>query len=169
MRGNRNWKTLTVTVLTMALAVVLVGALPLMAGQSYLEDALSALQKAKAELARGPVDKSGHRAKAVRHIDEAITEIKKTMKYEETHAASDKQPSHAGKPQQVNLSDLEGMRASSLDSTMRSRGFVNKGGYKQGGTSFTTWWNASTRQCVSVATEQGHVQKVKAIFEGNCQ
>ena len=157
---RRNWQTLMLVGVTAILTLVLAGTVSVMAGQSYLEDALSALQKAKAELARGPVDKSGHRAKAVRHIDEAITEIKKTMKYEETHA---------GKAHQINLSDLEGMRAGSLDSAMQSRGFIHKGGYKQGGTSFTTWWNASTRQCVSVATEQGHVQKVKAIFEGNCQ
>ena len=61
------------------------------------------------------------------------------------------------------------MRASRLDPEMKSRGFTNKGGYKQGDTSFTTWWNASTNQCVSVATQQRRVHKVKAISEGNCK
>jgi hypothetical protein len=61
------------------------------------------------------------------------------------------------------------MRAGSLDEAMKSRGFINKGGYKHGDTSFTTWWNASTRQCVEVATKQGRVHKVKAVLEGKCQ
>jgi hypothetical protein len=166
---RKNWQTLASAGLTLALVVVLAGAMPSMAGQSYLEDALSALQTAKRELARGPVDKSGHRTKAVRHIDEAITEIKKTMKYEETHAAPEKKPGHAGKPGHVNLSDLVGMRASSLDAEMNARGFVSKGGFQRANAAYSTWWNASTEQCVFVTTKQGRVHEVKATSEADCR
>ena len=84
-------------VLTMALALVLVGTLPIMARQSYLEDALSALQTDKRELARGPVDKSGHRTKATRLINEAITEIQKAIRYDEHHATAAEKQSRGGK------------------------------------------------------------------------
>jgi len=163
---QKNWQKLSLAVL-LALAVILAGTSPLMAG--YIEDALAALQKAKLELMRGPVDKSGHRTKAMGLINEAMAELQKASRYEETHAASGKAGDHSKKPHQVNLNDLVGMRAGSLDTAMNSRGFTNKGGYKQGDTSFTTWWNASTNQCVSVATKQGRVHKIEAIFEGNCK
>jgi hypothetical protein len=52
---------------------------------------------------------------------------------------------------------------------MKSRGFVNKGGYKKGDASYTTWWNASTSQCYSVATNHGKVDRVLGIADGNCR
>jgi hypothetical protein len=69
----------------------------------------------------------------------------------------------------VNVDDLVGTKARNLGSTMKSRGFVNKGGYKEGDVSYTTWWNASTSQCYSVATNQGKVERVLGIADGNCQ
>ena len=80
-----------------------------------------------------------------------------------------RQMRHAERSRQVNLNDVVGMRARDLDSTMDSRGFTNKGGYKQGNSSFTTWWNAPTQQCVSVETKEGRIHKVESIFEGNCK
>jgi hypothetical protein len=75
----------------------------------------------------------------------------------------------SGSDHKVNVDDLIGTRAGSLDSTMESRGFVNKGGYKKGDASYTTWWNASTSQCYSVATNHGKVDRVLGIADGNCR
>ena len=65
--------------------------------------------------------------------------------------------------------DLVGMRAGSLDAEMAGRGFKNVGGYQSDNSSFTTWWNANTRECLSVETRQGRVAKAETIAEGNCQ
>ena len=65
--------------------------------------------------------------------------------------------------------DLVGMRAGSLDTEMAGRGFKNVGGYQSDNSSFTTWWNAGSRQCLSVETRQGRVAKAETIAEGNCQ
>ena len=61
------------------------------------------------------------------------------------------------------------MRAGSLDAEMTSRGFKNVGGYQSNNSSFTTWWNVGSRECLSVETHQGRVAKAEAIAEGNCQ
>jgi hypothetical protein len=52
---------------------------------------------------------------------------------------------------------------------MRSRGFVGRGGYKDGDRSITTWWNGNTRQCVNMAVADGRVANISAIPEGNCR
>lgn len=75
---------------------------------------------------------------------------------------------HSGTAKRVKLHDLLGARASSADSEMRARGFTDTGGYKQGNKSYVTWWNASTRQCVSAVTENGRIKSLAAIDEGNC-
>jgi hypothetical protein len=71
-------------------------------------------------------------------------------------------------PAQVSLADLQGMKAAYLDPEMSKRGFLSKGGYQQEGAAFSTWWNASTRQCVSIATRDGSVDTIESIVEGNC-
>jgi hypothetical protein len=75
---------------------------------------------------------------------------------------------HSGQAAYVSLNDLVEARASSLDDTMRQRGFVNKGGYKSDNRAITTWWNVSTRQCMQVIVSDGRVQWVGSIAEGNC-
>ena len=70
---------------------------------------------------------------------------------------------------QGNFDNLVGMRAGSLDAEMAGRGFENVGGYQAAGAAVSTWWNASSRECLSVETRQGRVSKVGAIAEGNCQ
>lgn len=67
------------------------------------------------------------------------------------------------------LGDLVGMQARSLDTEMSSQGYSNTGGYKEGDTSYTTWWNAAKSHCVSVATRDGRVDDVETIADGNCQ
>jgi hypothetical protein len=61
------------------------------------------------------------------------------------------------------------MRAGRLDAEMARRGFQNVGGYQTAGAAVSTWWNTGSRECLSVETRQGHVSKVEAIAEGNCQ
>jgi len=61
-----------------------------------------------------------------------------------------------------------GARASSADSDMRSRGFYDTGGYKQGNKSFVTWYNRNMRQCVNVVTQEGRIKRIDSKSEGNC-
>jgi hypothetical protein len=75
---------------------------------------------------------------------------------------------YSGYQSYVSLDDLVGARASSADSAMRSRGFSDAGGYKQGNKSFVTWYNRSTRQCVNVVTQDGRIRRIDSIDEGNC-
>jgi hypothetical protein len=65
--------------------------------------------------------------------------------------------------------DLVGMRAGSLDAEMAARGFKSVGGYQTADAAVSTWWNASSRECLSVETRQGRVAKAEAIAEGNCR
>lgn len=75
---------------------------------------------------------------------------------------------YSGYQSYVSLDDLVGARASNTDSDMRSRGFYDTGGYKQGNKSFVTWYNRSTRQCVNVVTQEGRIKRIDSIDEGNC-
>ena len=68
----------------------------------------------------------------------------------------------------VSLNDLVGAKASNADSALRSRGFKDTGGYKQGNKSFVTWYNSGTRQCVQAVTQDGRIQSFENIYEGNC-
>jgi hypothetical protein len=76
--------------------------------------------------------------------------------------------SHSGYRSFAPVNDLVGARAAGADSELRSRGFVDKGGYKQGDRSYVMWWNGQTRQCIKVATRQGRIDSVEGIVEGNC-
>lgn len=70
----------------------------------------------------------------------------------------------------VNLADLQGIRASSGESEMQSRGFRNVDGFKTGNTSYTIWWNGRTRQCIQVATADGRYDSLMDIgTHPNCR
>ena len=73
-----------------------------------------------------------------------------------------------GGAHQMDPSSLIGMRGRNLDAEMGDRGFRSAGGYKTDEASMTTWWNAETRQCVSVETRDGRVANAETIIEGNC-
>lgn len=90
---------------------------------------------------------------------------------QERHEQTSYRPRHggySGYQSYVNVNDLVGARASSADSDLRSRGFQDTGGYQQGGKSFVTWHNRTTRQCVRVVTRDGRIARVEDIDEGNC-
>ena len=55
------------------------------------------------------------------------------------------------------FTDLRGDRASSADSAMRQRGFVNVDGFKSGTTSYTIWNRPASQQCIQVAVANGRV------------
>ncbi len=67
------------------------------------------------------------------------------------------------------MDDLVGSRASSADSALRSRGFTDTGGYKQGNKSFVTWYNPGTHQCIQSVTKDGRIKHIDSINEGNCR
>jgi hypothetical protein len=75
---------------------------------------------------------------------------------------------HSGYAPYVNVQDLVGARASSLEGEMRRRGFVDKGGYKSESRAFSNWWNASTRQCMQAVVGDGRVERINSLYEGNC-
>jgi len=75
---------------------------------------------------------------------------------------------HGGGSNQMDPESLIDMRGRDLDAEMSDQGFRNKGGYKSDGASMTTWWNADSRQCISVTTRQGRIANAETIVEGNC-
>ncbi|MCM5570081.1 hypothetical protein M6I34_06140 [Burkholderiaceae bacterium FT117] len=75
---------------------------------------------------------------------------------------------HSGYARYVNVQDLIGARASSALTELRARGFVDKGGYQSDGRAFTTWWHSGTRQCLQAVVGEGRVERLDAIYEGNC-
>ena len=74
----------------------------------------------------------------------------------------------SGAARQINPNTLVGMRGRSMDDEMSSSGFNNVSGYKTDDASITMWWNAASRQCISVETREGRVAKAETIIEGNC-
>lgn len=65
------------------------------------------------------------------------------------------QGGNSGGGNYVDVSDLVGVRASSGESELRTRGFRNVDGFKTGSTSYTIWWRSQNRQCLQVATADG--------------
>lgn len=110
--------------------------------------------------------------------DQCLEVHVKNGKVSHAEAADEKKCREAGKRTQSSAdaapaghasSSIVGMRASYLDGEMAARGFTNKGGYKDQDTSYTTWWNKSTRECVSVATREGRVDNMRSVSEGSCK
>lgn len=62
------------------------------------------------------------------------------------------------------MGDLIGVRGSSVESELQSRGYefaTNMG-------SAALWWNARTKTCVSVAVNEGRVQSIQTASAGDC-
>ncbi len=75
---------------------------------------------------------------------------------------------HSGQAPYVQVNDLIGMRASSLDGEMARRSFVRNGGYQTGNQAISIWWNADTRQCLNAVVSDGRLQSISPMVEGNC-
>jgi hypothetical protein len=76
---------------------------------------------------------------------------------------------HSGQAGYVPLNDLVGGRAGGVDDVMGQRGFASRGAYQGNGQAVSMWWNAGTRQCVTMTVSGGRVQSINPIVEGNCQ
>ena len=63
-----------------AIAVVLPGRAK--ADQPHMDEALEALRKARRELDAASSDKGGHRARAIRLVNQAITEVEKGIRFD---------------------------------------------------------------------------------------
>lgn len=69
----------------------------------------------------------------------------------------------------VRLDDLVGARAAGADTELRARGFTDRDAQQRDGRSVVTWWNARTRDCVHVATEEGRIESIRAVEASNCR
>lgn len=67
-----------------------------------------------------------------------------------------------------NVSDLVGVRASSGDSALSSRGYVHIETQKHGGGSYSQWWNPSLKSCLSVKTRDGRLQTINSAPASDC-
>lgn len=61
----------------------------------------------------------------------------------------------AGSSEKVNVNDLTGARASSGESELQGRGFVNVQTYKIRANVITIWWRSESTQCLQVVTSNG--------------
>lgn len=68
-----------------------------------------------------------------------------------------------GGGRKVDVSDLVGVRASSGEAEMRSRGFRLVDSLKSGSTSYTIWWRQPSRQCIQVAVADGRYDSLTDI------
>ena len=84
----RNPYKLTTFVLAAVLAVV-VGSSAINTAeadkQPLMQSALKSLEDAKASLSKATHDKGGHRVKAIGHLDNAISEVKKGIAFDHKH------------------------------------------------------------------------------------
>lgn len=69
----------------------------------------------------------------------------------------------------VNLRDLVGIRASSGESEMQSRGFRNVNTLKAGEDVYSTWFNRETRQCVQVTIVDGRYNSIDEMQKPECR
>lgn len=66
------------------------------------------------------------------------------------------------------VADLVGARAAGGETQLEARGYRNVRASRVRDTSYTFWWNADRRQCVSVATNQGRYTALIIVPVGNC-
>lgn len=77
-------------------------------------------------------------------------------------------PSAAG-AQSTGLEDMVGARAGQAESELQRRGYVNTGGSKGDDRSYTNWWNADRRQCVTIATMNGRYDSITPTTAPDCR
>ncbi|MEN3110646.1 hypothetical protein ACFONG_02195 [Uliginosibacterium paludis] len=84
-----------------------------------------------------------------------------------------KQARHEAEPERygrsVNVSDIEGMRASYGEQELRSRGFQNVSGGKSWNRGYASWWNDRANECVRVTTQDGRYEHVDVVAPGSCR
>lgn len=66
------------------------------------------------------------------------------------------------------LTDLEGVRASAAENTIRSRGYHAHHTSPGGGGRYTYWWNNGSRSCVRTLTSDGVIASTKTMDGADC-
>lgn len=66
------------------------------------------------------------------------------------------------------LRDLVGARAAGAESDLQSRGWVQTGGKKSAGASYTFWWNGGRQDCVMVETANGRYASIVDVSPIDC-
>jgi hypothetical protein len=77
-------------------------------------------------------------------------------------------PAAAG-AQSTGLEDMVGARAGQAEGELQRRGYVNTGGSKGDDRSYTNWWNAARRQCVTIATMNGRYDSITPTTAPDCR
>lgn len=70
--------------------------------------------------------------------------------------------------QSTGLEDMVGARAGQAESELQRRGYRNVRGEKGDDRSYTYWWNADRRQCVSIATMDGRYDSITPTTAPDC-
>lgn len=78
-------------------------------------------------------------------------------------------PISGASAQSTGLEDMVGARAGQAEGELLRRGYVNTGGSKGDDRSYTNWWNASRRQCVTIATMNGRYSSITATTTPDCR
>ncbi len=71
--------------------------------------------------------------------------------------------------QSTGLEDMVGARAGQAESELQRRGYVNTGGQQGDDRSYTNWWNAARRQCVTIATMDGRYNSIQPTTAPDCR
>ncbi len=71
--------------------------------------------------------------------------------------------------QSTDLEDMVGARAGQAEAELQRRGYVNTGGQQGDDRSYTNWWNAARRQCVTIATMDGRYSSIQPTTAPDCR
>lgn len=71
--------------------------------------------------------------------------------------------------QSTGLDDLVGARAGQAEGELARRGYRNTGASQGDDRSYTYWWNADRRQCVSIATVDGRYSSITPTTAPDCR
>lgn len=77
--------------------------------------------------------------------------------------------STAADAQSTGLDDMVGARAGQAEAELQRRGYVDTGGSKGDDRSYTNWWNAARRQCVTIATMNGRYDSITPTTAPDCR
>ncbi|MBP6003874.1 MAG: hypothetical protein KA746_10615 [Pyrinomonadaceae bacterium] len=68
----------------------------------------------------------------------------------------------------ADVSDLVGIKASSGESELRSRGYRFVKTEKGGDSSYSNWWRSNTKTCISVRTFNGRYDTIVSVVSADC-
>lgn len=71
--------------------------------------------------------------------------------------------------QSTGLEDMVGARAGQAEAELQRRGYANIRAEKGDDRSYTYWWNANRRQCVTIATMEGRYNSIQPTTPPDCR